>query len=482
MSDIGGPLDDGGIGVKDDPFALFDAWMDEAKKTEPNEANAMSIATVDAEGRPNVRMVLLKGAEHARLRVLHQSGKRQGHASSRAIRMRRCAFTGRSLAQAGARARRRSTQVSDAEADAYFATRAKDSQIGAWASAQSRPMEGRWAFEKEIAKVRREIRARQQCRGRLTGRASASRRSRSSSGATVRSACTTGWSIAATRRTRPGGRSDCFRERWRPMTPPGRHDAALMRRAAIASLWRVGVSGDDQGVRLFRSPARWRCWRRLRIPRSIFSPRRSICRDPIGADAGRSTSTASATARPSRSRVSRRARSSRARRPFWSSQSVSRLIAPQPVAARRDRRSPSWCVSIVLADRARDAISAASWRRTGSSRSAPTSVHYLGDLVTNAGVIVAHRAGDEARLAASPIRSSRSCVAGVHAVERLERVPPELRPADGPRTARCRRARRSSAIVMRHRRGAQPARSAHARRRHRTPSSSSTSSSIRRSA
>ena len=54
--------DDGGIGAKDDPFALFDAWMAEAKKTEPNEANAMSIATVDAEGRPNVRMVLLKDA------------------------------------------------------------------------------------------------------------------------------------------------------------------------------------------------------------------------------------------------------------------------------------------------------------------------------------------------------------------------------------------------------------------------------------
>src|ERR1700744_3237344 len=62
MSEIGGPIDDGGITPKDDPRALFEAWLEEAKKTEPNEANAMAIATADANGIPNLRMVLLKEA------------------------------------------------------------------------------------------------------------------------------------------------------------------------------------------------------------------------------------------------------------------------------------------------------------------------------------------------------------------------------------------------------------------------------------
>jgi len=150
MSDIGAPIDDGGIAAKDDPFALFDAWMEEAKKSEPNEANAMALASVDGQGRPNVRMVLLKeatakgfvfytnlesakgvellGQKHAAL-VLHWKSIRKQ------VRVRGAV-----------------SQVSDAEADAYFATRAKDSQIGAWASAQSRSMEGRFAFEKQIAK------------------------------------------------------------------------------------------------------------------------------------------------------------------------------------------------------------------------------------------------------------------------------------------------------------------------------------------
>src|ERR1700743_562068 len=65
MSDIGGVVSDSGIGVKDDPMTIFDAWMEEAKKTEPNEANAMAIASVDAQGRPDIRMVLLKEASQA---------------------------------------------------------------------------------------------------------------------------------------------------------------------------------------------------------------------------------------------------------------------------------------------------------------------------------------------------------------------------------------------------------------------------------
>jgi pyridoxamine 5'-phosphate oxidase len=64
MSDIGGPIDDGGLAAKDDPFVQFDAWLAEARDKEPSNHNAMSIASVDSEGRPNVRMVLLKEARN----------------------------------------------------------------------------------------------------------------------------------------------------------------------------------------------------------------------------------------------------------------------------------------------------------------------------------------------------------------------------------------------------------------------------------
>ncbi len=150
MSEIGGPVDDGGIGVKDDPFALFHSWMVEAKKSEPNDPDAMSLATVDGQGRPNVRMVLLKGAENGSFVFFtnYESAKGveligQPHAA--------LCFHWKSL---GKQVRVRGTveKTNAAESDAYFATRAKDSQIGCWASAQSRPVATRWAFEKEIAK------------------------------------------------------------------------------------------------------------------------------------------------------------------------------------------------------------------------------------------------------------------------------------------------------------------------------------------
>ena len=150
MSDIGGPLDDGGIAAKDDPFALFGAWMEEARKSEPNEANAMSLATADAQGRPNIRMVLLKDAD-ARGFVFYTNMESAKGGELAAHPHAALCLHWKSLRRQ-VRARGAVVQVSDAEADAYFATRPKDSQIGAWASAQSRAMEGRWAFEKEIAK------------------------------------------------------------------------------------------------------------------------------------------------------------------------------------------------------------------------------------------------------------------------------------------------------------------------------------------
>ncbi|MEJ0026190.1 MAG: pyridoxamine 5'-phosphate oxidase [Rhizomicrobium sp.] len=151
MSDIGGPIDDGGLAQKDDPFALFDAWLAEAKDKEPNNPDAMSIASVDGQGRPNVRMVLLKEAKNGTF-VFYTN-----YESAKGVELvgqpfAALCFHWKSLGKQ-VRIRGSVKKTSAAESDAYFASRPKDSQIGAWASAQSRPMQGRWAFEKEIAKV-----------------------------------------------------------------------------------------------------------------------------------------------------------------------------------------------------------------------------------------------------------------------------------------------------------------------------------------
>jgi len=150
MGDIGGPLDDGGIAPGRDPFALFAEWLKEAEGSEPNDPTAMSLATVDAQGRPNVRMVLLKSVDPSGFVFYSNTQSAKGNElATRAVAAAN--FHWKSLRRA-VRLRGTVNQVSAAEADAYFATRAKDSQIGAWASAQSRPIEGRWDFEKEIAK------------------------------------------------------------------------------------------------------------------------------------------------------------------------------------------------------------------------------------------------------------------------------------------------------------------------------------------
>ena len=150
MSEIGGPLDDGGIGPRDDPFALFAAWMEEAKKSEANEPNAMALATADAQGHPNVRMVLLKEAD-ANGFVFYTNYESAKGGELIANAHAALCFHWKSTAKQ-VRVRGSVAKVSDAESDAYFASRAKDSQIGAWASHQSRAMEGRFAFEKEVAK------------------------------------------------------------------------------------------------------------------------------------------------------------------------------------------------------------------------------------------------------------------------------------------------------------------------------------------
>jgi pyridoxamine 5'-phosphate oxidase len=150
MSEIGGPLDDGGIASERDPIALFSAWLKEAEAVEPNDPNAMALATLDAQSRPNVRMVLLKGVDHDGF--VFYSNRESAKGNELAAHAHAALNFHWKYLRRAVRVRGTVSEVSGAEADAYFATRAKDSQIGAWASAQSRPMEGRWAFEKEIAK------------------------------------------------------------------------------------------------------------------------------------------------------------------------------------------------------------------------------------------------------------------------------------------------------------------------------------------
>ncbi len=95
MSDTGGPVDDGGIVAGGDPMALFAAWMKQASTTEPNEANAMSVASVDADGRPNVRMVLLKDADARGFVFYTNLESAKGRELARPARTPHCAFTGR---------------------------------------------------------------------------------------------------------------------------------------------------------------------------------------------------------------------------------------------------------------------------------------------------------------------------------------------------------------------------------------------------
>jgi pyridoxamine 5'-phosphate oxidase len=132
-----------------EPFALFQAWMAEATASEPNDPTAMALATVDADGLPDVRMVLLKGADEAGF-VFYTNVESAKGVELAANPKAALVFHWKSLRRQ-VRARGTVTPVSDAEADAYFASRPRDSRIGAWASQQSRALESRFAFEKAIA-------------------------------------------------------------------------------------------------------------------------------------------------------------------------------------------------------------------------------------------------------------------------------------------------------------------------------------------
>jgi pyridoxamine 5'-phosphate oxidase len=138
--------------MADDPFALFDAWYEEARSAEINDPDAMSLATATGEGRPSVRMVLLKGHGPEGFTFYTNADSRKGE---------ELASNGQAALLFHWKALRRQVriegpieEVDAAEADGYFATRSRDSQIGAWASNQSQPLDSRATFEARYEEIR----------------------------------------------------------------------------------------------------------------------------------------------------------------------------------------------------------------------------------------------------------------------------------------------------------------------------------------
>ena len=142
-------LTSGDFTAADEPLRLFAAWFEEARRSEPSLAEAMTLATVDADGMPNGRMVLLKGFDQHGFvfysNLDSQKGQELDHAPKGAL-----IFHWKSLNRQ-VRLRGPLELVEDAVADAYFATRPRLAQIGAWASKQSAPLESRMALEKAVA-------------------------------------------------------------------------------------------------------------------------------------------------------------------------------------------------------------------------------------------------------------------------------------------------------------------------------------------
>jgi pyridoxamine 5'-phosphate oxidase len=137
------------INMTHDPFVLFEAWYAEAKQSEPNDPNAIALATVGANGMPSLRMVLLKGHDPRGFvfytnRESRKAGELAGDPQAALL------FHWKSLRRQ-IRIEGPVSLVSDAESDAYFASRGRDSQLGAWASEQSRPLDRRETFEDRFA-------------------------------------------------------------------------------------------------------------------------------------------------------------------------------------------------------------------------------------------------------------------------------------------------------------------------------------------
>ncbi|HEV7256923.1 MAG TPA: pyridoxamine 5'-phosphate oxidase [Bosea sp. (in: a-proteobacteria)] len=142
-------LTSGDFTQEQDPFALFQEWFEEAKKSEPNDPHAMALSTVDAEGMPNSRMVLLNGRDGEDF-VFYTNTQSQKGEELLGQPKAAALFHWKSLRRQ-IRIRGPVSIVSDEMADAYFQSRPRDSRIGAWASQQSRPLESRFALEKAVA-------------------------------------------------------------------------------------------------------------------------------------------------------------------------------------------------------------------------------------------------------------------------------------------------------------------------------------------
>jgi len=142
-------LTSGDFAAADEPLELFAAWLKDATASEPRDPTAMTLATVDADGAPNARMVLLKGVDDRGF-VFYTNIDSQKGRELDAHPQAALVFHWKSINRQ-VRVRGSVERVTDAEADAYFATRPKQAQIGAWASKQSQPLESRLAFEKQIA-------------------------------------------------------------------------------------------------------------------------------------------------------------------------------------------------------------------------------------------------------------------------------------------------------------------------------------------
>lgn len=139
------------IELPHDPIAAFDGWLQEAAASEPNDPNAMSLATVGADGMPNARMVLLKGHD-ARGFVFYTNLESQKGGELADNAQAALCFHWKSLHRQ-VRVQGPISAVSDAEADAYFNSRGRQSRIGAWASQQSRPLADRAELEAAFAKI-----------------------------------------------------------------------------------------------------------------------------------------------------------------------------------------------------------------------------------------------------------------------------------------------------------------------------------------
>ena len=135
----------------DDPLSLFDAWFSEAEASEPNDPNAMALATADADGRPSVRMVLLKG--HGADGFFFYTNREGRKAADLAANPQAALLFHWKSLRRQVRVEGPVALATEAQSDAYFASRGRDSRIGAWASDQSRPLDARETFEARVAEV-----------------------------------------------------------------------------------------------------------------------------------------------------------------------------------------------------------------------------------------------------------------------------------------------------------------------------------------